>query len=84
MVYINSYIWLKKTVACYLPLLRSYIITKKRLLGHLIMYLGTVIDMNEILNVFLGDDSDAGIDLGYENHFYNEINDCDKLSQQHQ
>ena len=37
------------------------------------MGLNTTIDLNEILDTALGDDSDADIELGYEKNVYNEI-----------
>ena len=37
------------------------------------MCLDTVIDMNKILDIALGDDFDTCIYLGYENNFYNEV-----------
>lgn len=38
------------------------------------MHLGTVRDMNQIPDVFLGDDSDSGIAFRYEDNLYNEVN----------
>ena len=35
------------------------------------MYLDTVTDMNETLNIVTGDNSDAVVDLQYEKHFHN-------------
>ena len=48
------------------------------------MYFGTVIGTNKILDVILGDDPDAGIDLGYENNRYSEVIGYDTLNQQQQ
>lgn len=48
------------------------------------MYFGTVIGTNKMLDAILGDDPDAGIDLGYENNLYSEVIGYDKLSQQQQ
>ena len=45
----------------------------KCLLEYLKMGLNTTIDLNEILDTALGDDSDADIELGYEKNVYNEV-----------
>ena len=44
------------------------------------MCLDTVTDMNETLNTVPGDNSDADIDLGYQNNVHNELSDCDNES----
>ena len=44
------------------------------------MNLDTVIDMNETLNIVTCDNSDAGIDLGYEKNFQNGLSDYDNES----
>lgn len=44
------------------------------------MRLDTDINMNEILNTVLGDNSDADIDLGCEENFYNDIIACNSDS----
>ena len=41
------------------------------------MYLDTAMNMNEILDKVLGDDSKSDIDWGYENNLYNEVSDWD-------
>ena len=44
------------------------------------MYLDTVTDMNETLNIVTGDNSDAVADLQYEKHFHNWLSDYDNES----
>ena len=41
------------------------------------MCLDTVIDMNETLNIVTGANSDAVIDLGYEENFHDGLSDYD-------
>ena len=44
------------------------------------MCLDPVTDLNEALNIVIGDNSDAVIDLGYEKNFHNGVSDYDNES----
>lgn len=41
------------------------------------MCLNTAIDISKILDIVIGDDYNANIDLGYENNLYIKITDWD-------
>ena len=43
------------------------------------LYLDTVTDMNETLNIVPGDNSDADVDLGFEKNIHNELSDYEIL-----